>query len=343
MSEEPRTPRDTSQVTLKDIAEIAGVHVSTVSRALRRAGSGPTRSRSSDERILKLARDLGYTPNFNAASMTTKRSTAFGVVVPQLTDVVLSYMYDAIEGAANRSGYDTFVSNTHDDPAEQRRRIESLLGRRVDGLILGDAHLDGTNLDELDRRRISHVLISRRCPGHLSVCGDDYGGGLLVGRHLAALGHTDVAILAGPDWASTSVDRVKGCLDGLAEAGIELPPDRVLSVGFDSDDGYQVAGRLLAGQKIPTAMFAVNDFTAIGATGAIRESGMRPGRDIAVVGYNDIPVACRLETPLTTVRSPFHEIGVRAVETLLSTLHGLPTSPTVLPVNLVVRESTVPA
>ena len=327
-------------VTLRTIAEAAGVHVSTVSRALRRAATPGAEVSPADARIVALAKQLRYMPNPNAASLTTNRSTALGVLVPHLTDIVLSLVYDAIEGEADRAGYETFVANTHDVPAEQVRRFELLLGRRVDGLILGDAHLDGTNLAELERRKVRFVLVSRRSPGHLSVCGDDYRGGRQIGEHFAALGHTEVGIIAGPRWASTSVDRVNGCVDALAAAGVEVRPTNILELGFDADHGHDGAIQLLSQPKPPTAIFAVNDFSAIGVMGGLRELDRRPGRDVAVAGYNDIGVAGELMIPLTTVRSPMEEMGVRAVQTLLAVLYGLPTSSTTLPTELVIREST---
>jgi LacI family transcriptional regulator len=327
-------------VTLRTVAEAAGVHVSTVSRALRRAATPGAKVSPADARIVALAKELRYMPNPNAASLTTNRSTALGVVVPHLTDIVLSSVYDAIEDTADSAGYETFVANTHDEPAEQVRRFELLLGRRVDGLILGDAHLDGKNLVELERRNVRFVLVSRRSPGYLSVCGDDYRGGRQVGEHLAALGHTEIGLIAGPPWASTSVDRVAGCVDALTDAGVSVPPGNILELGFDAEHGHQGAAQLLASRRPPTAIFAVNDFSAIGVMGALREAGLYPGRDIAVAGYNDIPVARELLVPLTTVRSPMAEMGRRAVQTLLAVLHGLPTSSTTLQTELVVREST---
>ncbi|WP_395310394.1 substrate-binding domain-containing protein [Mycobacterium sp. AMU20-3851] len=327
-------------VTLRTVAEAAGVHISTVSRALRRAAMPGADVSAADARIAALAKELRYVPNPNAASLTTNRSTTIGVLVPHLTDIVLSLVYDAIEGEADRAGYETFVANTHDEPMEQMRRFELLIGRRVDGLILGDAHLDGTNLAELQRRKVRFVLVSRRSPGHLSVCGDDYRGGRQIGEHLAALGHTDVGIIAGPAWASTSVDRVAGCVDALAEAGTIVPRSNILELGFDAEHGHRGTLELLERQRPPTAIFAVNDFSAIGVMGALRAAKRRPGADVAVAGYNDVPVAAELMTPLTTIRSPLAEMGVRAVQTLLTVLHGLPTLSTTLPTELIVREST---
>ncbi|MGY4710420.1 LacI family DNA-binding transcriptional regulator [Mycolicibacterium sp. CBM1] len=292
-------------------------------------------------KLFALAQDMGYIPNPNAASLTTKKSTAFGVLVPRLTDVVLSAMYDAIEETANRAGYETFVANTHDDPVEQRRRIDLLLGRNVDGLIFGDARLDSTNLDDLASRGVKFVLVSRRYPGMISATCDDYRGGWLVGEHLAKIGHSRVGIVSGPSWASTGIDRLDGCLAALAEAGVDVPGEYVREEGFDPAAGRRGAEALLALSKPPTAIFATNDFSAIGVLGVLREHELAPGRDIGVVGYNDISICGDLTVPLTTIRSPHQEIGMRAAEMLLAVTHGLPVSSVALAPTLVVRQSTV--
>jgi LacI family transcriptional regulator len=318
------------------------VHPSTVSRALRRAASGKGRVTEADSRIAEIAQRLGYVPNPNAASLTTKSSQAIGVLVPQLTDIVLSRIYDAIEGAANRAGFETFVANTHDDAVAQRRRIALLLGRNVDGLIFGDARLDSHHLEELASRGAPLVLTSRRYPGLLSSTCDDVAGGRLAGDHLAGLGHTRIGIVSGPEWASTGVDRRDGCVRALAGHGIEPSPDLIRMDGFDVEDGREAAEALLDLPKPPTAIFAANDYAAIGVLGALRRRGLQPGRDVAVVGYNDIPICSELTVPLTSIRSAHDEMGKRAVEILLALIHGLPVSSATLQPELVVRETTVP-
>ncbi|ANI40914.1 LacI family DNA-binding transcriptional regulator [Mycolicibacterium vaccae] len=327
------------RVTLKVVAEAAGVHPSTVSRALRRT-TGKGADDPNSVRIREIAKSLGYVPNANAASLKTHRSTAFGVIVPRLTDVVLSGTYDAIEHTANAAGFDTFVANSHDDPAEQLRRIELLLGRNVDGLIIGDARLDNDNVAGLDRRGVKFVLVNRRKPGQLSVTCDDYRGGWLIGEHLADLGHQRVGIITGPRWASTATDRLSGCVDALESRGVVVHPDMRLHQGFDAADGAAGARTLLTAEQRPTAIFAANDASAIGVMGVLRDFGMRVRDDVAVVGYNDIDLCASLPVPLTTVRSPFREMGTIASQTLLSLVEGRSVSSAMLQPQLVVREST---
>ncbi|WP_420039149.1 LacI family DNA-binding transcriptional regulator [Gordonia sp. MP11Mi] len=324
-------------MTLKDVAEAAGVHASTVSRVLRRPATAPSES---DLRIRQLAEDLGYVPNPNAASLTTNRSSAFGVLVPQLTDIVLSRVYDAIEATANEAGYESFVANTHDDPEVQARRRELLIGRSVDGLVIGDARLDDESLPALTRRGIPIVLVNRRYPGLLSVTCDDNRGGRLAGAHLADLGHTRIGVITGPAWSSTGLDRLAGFRAALAERRIPLDDDHVIHRGFDVMDGHAGTRALLEQDPGITALFVANDDAAIGAIGALREVGLIPRRDVSVVGYNDIPAASNLAQPLTTIRSPYSTMGRQACETLLAARNGLPVSSIVLQPELITRETS---
>ncbi len=327
---------------MRTVAAASGVHVSTVSRSLRRASLGKPPLNDNDARIRRLADELNYVFNPNAASLTTKRTNTFGVLVPSLTDTTLAAIYDSAELTAHRRGYDAFVVNTHDDPAEQGRRLRLLAGRLVDGIIIGDARVDGTNLRELERSGTPFVLALRRSDGFLSVTGDDYRGGYLAGQHLVSLGHSVIGVVAGRPWASTSTDRVAGVVAAAMESGVEIRPEYVVEEGFEVDSGKRGAGRLLSLPTPPTAIFAVNDISAIGVLGELRAHGIRPGRDVAVVGYNDLPMSSALTVPLTTLHNPLHQIGRIVVQKLLDLIEGKSVESTRLPPRLIVRESTIP-
>ncbi len=333
-------------VTLKDIAQRAGVSLSTASRVLTRARDGDPTLTPAAQRVLQVASELHYEPNLFAASLRTKRTRMIGVLVPRLTDVVLSTIYEGVDERASASGYQVVVANTMDDPREQRLRAERLIQRGVDGLVFGDAQVDDPFLDELADRAVPFVLVSRRHHPYPSVTCDDTTGGRIVGNHLADLGHRNIAVIAGQPYASTGIDRTEGCLAALQERGIGLHPDCVVHSGFDAQSGHAVTRRLMALPQPPTAIFAVNDTTAIGAMGALRDLGHSAGRDVAVVGFNDISIAAELPTPLTTVRSPLHEMGGQAASVLLQRLEqgGAPASAPAdeirLYPQLIVRESS---
>lgn len=328
--------------TLRTVAQAAGVDVSTVSRVLNGSPEDAQRaaSRETAEEIRRWAARLDYRPNPHATSLRTQRSNLVGVLVPRLSDLVLATIYEGIEDAAARHGLTTFVMNSHDRPEQQRARTGLALSRHVDGLVFGDAHTDAAFLDEIAERRVPFVLVSRHAGGHPSVTCDDRLGGRLVADHLLALGHRRVGVIAGEPFASTGADRTAGFVDRYREAGHPVPRSHVVHSGFDAAGGRVAAERLLRHAPRPTALFAVNDFAAIGALGVLRDQGLRPGEDVAVAGYNDTPLAAELPIPLTSVRSPMHEMGERALDLLVDLLAGRTTPSERLPPDLVVRAST---
>jgi LacI family transcriptional regulator len=335
-------PVPDGRATLRTIADLVGVSPSTVSRVLHPSANTVGRKTAADTaaRIQQAAREVGYVPNPHAASLRTRRSSLIGVLVPQLADLVLALIYEGIEDAASELRFGTFVANTHDDPATQQARTEMMLNRRVDGLILGDSRVDGTLAPGLRTRGVPYVLTNRRVAGHPSVTCDDTAGGRMVAEHLLSLGHTKVGVAAGAAYASTGIDRSYGFMDSYAAAGHPVPAELVVHCPFDVAGGRRATERLLAIQPELSAIFAVNDFAAIGAMGAIRDAGRQVGRDIALVGYNDVPLVAELPVPLTTVRSPMRQMGDEAVRLLVRRLDGQPVEPVRLPPTLMVRAST---
>ncbi|GAA3597440.1 LacI family DNA-binding transcriptional regulator [Klugiella xanthotipulae] len=308
----------TEPVTLKTLAGELGLNVSTVSRVINAEPGTEAKwaSPATIRRIQELAHERGYARNPHAASLRTSRSDLVGVIVPRLQDYVLATIYEGIDAAAEASGRVTVVANSLDDPARQRLRTESLLARRVDGLIFGDAHQDSPYLDELAARGVPLTLVSRRRAGHVSVTCDDIAGGRLAATHLVSTGRRRFAVIAGARYASTTLDRVGGFLAVLAEHGIGESEVDLHYTGFDAPAGQRAIADILGTDTRPEAVFAVNDFAAIGAIGALQKRGISVPDDIAVVGYNDTPIAQAVN--LTTVRSPMIEMGRLGFDKLLA-------------------------
>jgi LacI family transcriptional regulator len=195
-------------------------------------------------------------------------------------------------------------------------------------------------LDLLARKHIPYVLVSRQIAGHLSAASDDELGGWLAAEHLYQLGCRDVAILAGERHASTGADRTRGFIRYFREQGVALRPEWILNGPFDSHTGHQQGEYLLGLNPRPQAFFAVNDFLAIGLMGAARDKGLQPGKDIAVVGFNDIPLANELIVPLTSVRLQMAQMGRHAVELLLKRIKGEAAESIILAPQLQVRASS---
>ncbi|KAB0489337.1 LacI family DNA-binding transcriptional regulator [Pseudomonas vancouverensis] len=337
-------PNQSRPATLKSMATELGLHVSTVSRVLNGDPTGVERAASAEviARIRALAKELDYRPNTQASNLKLRKSQEICVLMPRLTDLVMATIYDSIDSAAEQAGYLTFVSNTDDQQPRQMARAEHALRRSVAGLIVGDSHTGDTQplLDLLARKQIPYVLVSRQIAGHLTAACDDELGGWLAAEHLYRLGCREVAILAGERHASTGADRTRGFIRYYREQGISLRPEWILNGPFDSHTGHQQGAYLLALNPRPQAFFAVNDFLAIGLMGAARDKGLQPGKDIAVVGYNDIPLANELIVPLSSVRLPLAQMGRQAVELLLKRINGESAESTILTPQLQARASS---
>ncbi|WP_147123862.1 LacI family DNA-binding transcriptional regulator, partial [Nocardia neocaledoniensis] len=204
-------PRPARAPTLKEIAERAGVHISTASRVLRQDEPVDGWSESA-RRVLAVATELGYQRNVWAASLRTRKTTTLGVVMPRLIDGVVAMTYQGIEEAATRAGYSVLLSSPPDDPDAQRRAAELLLGRQVDGLLLSSLHTPGRAfVDSLPLGGVPVLTVTRHAEAGLPfVVGDDRLGGALAARHLLERGYTDLAVIAGPAHATTAGDRVRG-------------------------------------------------------------------------------------------------------------------------------------
>lgn len=329
------------QPTLKEIAERANVHVSTVSRALKRdpsAGGGS----ESVARIHRIAEELGYRPNLIAAGLRTKKSCIIGVVMPRLTDVVIAQTCEAIEESASAAGYQILLATPPDEVEAQLRSVQMLASRRIDGLIVSSVHLDRPDMveDILDVG-IPVIAVNRRAGERLpAVTTADHHGGYLAGRHLMSLGHRRIGVIAGPRHASTAWDRAQGCLDALRDSGIELDDELFVHTDFEVQGGISGAHRLLNLDNPPTAIFAINDTAAIGVAGAARDRGLSIPDDLSLVGYNDIPLVSQLPVPFTTISSPAAPMGSIALQQLLLGISAQDMSSMMLPVSIVVRAST---
>lgn len=327
-------------VTITQVAARAGVHVSTVSRALDRTAGRPVTERMMA--IRRIAEEMGYVPNPAASSLRTKRTGVIGVLVPRLTDYVLARIYEGIDQGCHDAGLSTFVASTNDDPQLRTERIEKFLARRVDGVVIGDARLEGDELvGMLHRRGIPYVLVNRRLGGHPSVTTDDVLGGTLAAEHLLAQGHERAGVIAGMRYASTCVERTNGFAAAFASKGYPLDDSLLIPSTPDTEGGYRAALDLLDRAPDLTAIFAINDFAAIGAMGAAREVGRAPGKDLAVIGYNDIPLCAHLPVALSSVRARMFEMGYEGARTLSSLMRGARQDPRQIAPTFAARESTV--
>ncbi|SEF77277.1 LacI family transcriptional regulator [Nonomuraea solani] len=330
--------------TLRDVAEAAGVHTATASRAL----NPKTRQQISAEtarRVMRAAQALGYQPNSAARSLKTSRSGTVGLVIPDLTNPLFPPIVRGVESVLEAGGYNVWIVNTDNDEERERAQIESLRSRQVEGLIVATARLDHPLLRRLHERGVTMVLINRqvehaRIP---AVTGDDATGVAAAVHHLAELGHVRIAHLSGPLTTSTGRVRARAFRHAARDHG--LPGDLVVECAHWSEaDGAAAMRELLGRSPDLTAVVAGNDLIALGCYDVFAERGLSCPGDVSVIGFNDMPFLDKLRPPLTTVAVPHHELGAEAARMLLDCI-GQPDRPArslLLPVSLVVRGSTAP-
>lgn len=320
--------------TILDVAREAGVSKSTVSRVLDERL--PPSSSPAAERVREAARRLGYRRDRFASALRRQQTRTIGVLVPRLTDTVMAMTFEQLAAACARRGQFAIVATTDDDPAAEAEAVEQLLDQRIDGLVLTTARLDDEVTSGLRGHGVPVVLALRSDGTTPSATGDDELGGYLATRHLLDLGHRRIALVAGPSFASSAVGRQTGFRRAMAEAGVTDVDDLVHESAFSMESGELVAREVLAADDRPTAVFAVNDNTAIGVLAAAQALGLSVPDDLSVVGYNDVPVSARLPRPLTTVRVPFDQVAAAALELLDEARAGVPprhvtVAPTLIP------------
>lgn len=303
-------------ITMHDVARAAGVSTSTVSRVLDER-LPPSKSRSA-QRVREAAAALGYTRDIMASSLRRGGTGTIGVLVPRLSDTVMALIYEAISRVAQERNYFAIVATSGDDPDDEQRAVESLLNRRVDGLILATSRLDDQLPSRLRERGIPHSLVLRTDGTSPSALGDDLQGGYLATRHLLDLGHRDIGLVAGPDFTSSARDRQAGFRRAMQEAEIAVYEPWIAESGFGIESGELAGMQILSQDSRPTAIFAVNDNLAIGIMAAAHRLGITLGSSLSLVGYNDIPLASRLPVPLTSVHIPFDYVAQQAVDLLLN-------------------------
>ena len=334
------------QSTLHDVAELAGVHPSTVSRALNEH----TRSMVSVEtrtRVIEAASQLMYQPNALARSLKINRTMTIGMLVPDLTNPLFPPIIRGIEDRAGEAGYSLLMANTDNVDEKERNLLDVMIRRRVDGLVLATAKRVHPLLTDLASRDFPVVLVNRTAdqPVLPSVAGDDHAGVGSAIKHLVDLGHRRIAHLAGTATVSTGVNRRQSFMTWVRSFGLEPDPTLIVSCQWFREEDGEVAFEELLDRNAPfSAVVAANDLIALGCYTVAKRRGIRVPHDISIVGYNDTRFAGEFCPPLTTVRVPLYEMGVQTVELLIDRIASSHPSTGSIRLNphIVVRESTGP-
>jgi LacI family transcriptional regulator len=333
----PRSQRRPA-ATIREVARAAGVSVATVSRALN--DKGPLREETR-RRVRRAAERLHYIPHGGARSLITRRTHTLGVLLPDIFGEFFSELIRGIDVTARRRGYHVLVSGFHGHRSETRAMLRAMRGR-VDGLIVLAPDLPAADLERNLPVDLPVVLVNGAPVGrHGSIGVDNFRGALAVARHMVSEGHESFAIVTGPPGNRDAAERLRGYRQGLGPARGRRAI--VIRGDFREETGYRAVPRILAEKRRPSAVLAANDAMAIGVLCALQERGVAVPDDIALAGFDDIPIARFVNPPLTTVRVPITDLGARAAARLLAGVeesHPLRPAREMLPATLVVRASS---
>lgn len=307
-------------VTLKDVAKVAGVSHSTVSRALH---GNPMIPPDTTARIRKIANELGYVPNTVASGLRKTHSKVLGVLVRRIDDAFLAEVLQGIEDVLHAEGYGLFLATSHRDPEREKVIFRDMSERRVDGVIVCSTEVNEEHLRQLSRFSVPTVLINNQAVTEMahSVSHDDVAGGLALTRHLIELGHRRIAYLGHSRTGRITQDRLEGYKQALNRAGLTYHPEYVAAgPNGTAEGGASGMNKLLTVDDRPTAVVCFNDIMAIGAMHALHQAGLNVPQDCSVTGFDNIPLSQYINPPLTTFHQPRYELGTEAAEMMLRLL-----------------------
>jgi len=306
---EDQTPR---RVTLKDVAREADVSVASASYAINGTGSLGSAVRA---HILGVAARLGYRQNMSARAMRTGKTGAIGLVVPDFTNPFFTSLAQSVMRSARLAGYCVFVTDTEESEDLEREAFKHMINRGVDGVVWFP--IRDINTVEPQTKIVPTLLLDRSIEGLESILADYDSGGKLAARHLLALGHTKIGIVAGPLDIVSQRQRIEGAVATLGE-----------SVSFQVSNGFSMDLEPLVQRTVlesgVTAIFAGTDLIAMGVIRCLQNKGLRVPEDVSVVGFGDMPWAPLSNPSLTTVEMPIEDMAATAVETLICRIENRP-------------------
>jgi len=313
------------KTTIKDIARKANVSHTTVSRALNDKSRIKNETK---EKILSIAKELNYRPDFIARSLVMRRTKTLGLVITTIANPFYTELSQGIETTAIRLGYNIILCSTNYDLATEKKYIDMLQSKGVDGIIFTSAHMGDPNIIELAKEGFPTILVNRRTydpvvRNKIDYVGvDNIRGGFLAVEHLIKLGHKRIGVIGGSSESSVGFERLEGGKKALAAYGLKVMDDYFLEGDFLRGSGYEGGKKFLKMDERPTAIFATNDYMALGIYQAVLEADIRVPEEIALIGFNDIEFSSIKGIELTTVGQKKYEMGALAVKTLVERIEG---------------------
>lgn len=327
--------------TIYQVAERAGVSLSTVSRVLNGKASV---NKVLKERVEKAVKELNYRPNSVARSLANNRTDSVGVLVPELNAPFFGDLMQAVESTLRAADKHVIISVGRNCLETEEDAVEFLISRNCDALIMHAEALSDEYLLELNQSKLPVALVNRQVEGLPEACTslDNEKGGYLATRHLLELGHKDIAYISGPTDKCDASLRLEGHKRALSEAGLPINPQLIFNGDYSEEDGKIGLLELMARDVPFTALVCANDWMASGAISCARDLGMSLPHDLSVVGFDDVVFAHHVFPRLTTVSNPIAEMAEMSAKYILNKVYGQANNVQLyFEPSLVVRESTV--
>ncbi len=327
--------------TIYQVAERAGVSLSTVSRVLNGKASV---NKVLKERVEKAVKELNYRPNSVARSLANNRTDSVGVLVPELNAPFFGDLMQAVESTLRAADKHVIISVGRNCLETEKDAVEFLISRNCDALIMHAEALSDEYLLELNQSKLPVALVNRQVEGLPEACTslDNEKGGYLATRHLLELGHKDIAYISGPTDKCDASLRLEGHKRALSEAGLPINPQLIFNGDYSEEDGKIGLLELMARDVPFTALVCANDWMASGAISCARDLGMSLPHDLSVVGFDDVVFAHHVFPRLTTVSNPIAEMAEMSAKYILNKVYGQANNVQLyFEPSLVIRESTV--
>ncbi len=329
--------------TIRDVAKRAGVSPITVSRVIN---DSDYVSQETRERVEAVVEELGYVPNMLGPSLRFKQTMTLALVMTDITNPFWTTVARGVEDVAQANGYSIILCNTDESEAKQEQYLQMLLRRRIDGILLVPAcSNDPKPVQIIQKQGIPVVLLDRQLPGVQVdvVRADSEDGAYQLTQHLLSLGHRQIALMTGRQTVSTAVDRADGYRRALADAGLPDSAAQIQWGEFTQESGYDMANNALSAAPQPTALFAANNFIALGALKALSEKGYHVPDDMAFATLDDTPPTFPVDPFLTVLSQPAREMGQQAAQLLLDRLNDSIDAEyrhIILPTKMIIRASS---
>lgn len=328
-----------TSATIKDVAALAGVSKATASRVL---SGHPATSSDARAKVSAAAKRLDFRPNAQARSLRSTKTNVVGLLVSDVRNPFFADLAHAVEQAALDAGYVILLGNANERESQQNRFLDTLIGQRVDGVIVAPQSDGSGSIRSLLGRGIPTVFVDRTVQGVSvpSVTTDSREGISQAVRHLAGRGHRRIGYIAGPQSTSTGRERHNAFVHAMRDAGLDQAAELTVFADFQAASGAAATAQLLRLESPPTAILAADSPMAVGAVGKIHEQGLRIGRDIALVAFDNIDWFALLNPSLSVISHSVEDMGRTAVDLLVTVIEGGEPESVILPSELIVRESS---